>query len=106
MRRETGTRFSSSMSAESSSKPASRARMSSFLRTSWPERSSRGSGSVRPCCQASSTSSEKGRVPSYCWNSQERVPEKMPETPWMRSPLWRSIWMLDWMGSPAPTVAL
>ena len=78
---ETGTRFSSSISAESSSKPASRARMSSLRRTSWPERSSRGSGSVRPCCHASSTSSEKGRLPSYCWNSQERVPEKMPETP-------------------------
>ena len=85
--------------------PISLARITVFLATSIPERSSRGSGSVYPNSFAFNTRLEKGILPSYDANNHARDPEKIPEMLLILSPVLIRSLIVEIMGSPAPTVA-
>ena len=58
--------------------PASRARINNLRATSCPERSSRGSGSVKPFSRASAVTSERESPSSNLPKIKEREPDKMP----------------------------
>src|SRR5207237_878924 len=75
-----GTRLSTRTSLSSRSSPISRPRMMSLRATSCPERSSRGSGSVKPRARASRTICEKLVAPSYTLKRYASVPENLPST--------------------------
>ena len=96
---------STGTSSRSTSTPQARARIVTLRATSVPDRSSRGSGSVKPFSFASAITSENFIPGLYVLKRYESVPEKMPSIVFTLSPVpTRSVRSTLRIGSPAPTV--
>ncbi|CSB39768.1 Uncharacterised protein [Vibrio cholerae] len=99
-----GSACSTSTSLSSNSYPASRAKISNLRATSIPERSSRGSGSVKPFSLASCVAWLKVMPSSNLPKIKEREPERIPLNFSSSSPAAIRFCKFSITGRPAPTV--
>ena len=98
-----GNTPSTSMSSNSSSKPISRAKINNLRATSAPDKSSRGSGSVKPFSFASKVASERLKPSSNWPKMKEREPDKIPSNFSTSSPAASKFCKFSITGKPAPT---
>mmetsp|Transcript_40007 Transcript_40007/g.96253 ORF Transcript_40007/g.96253 Transcript_40007/m.96253 type:complete len:234 (-) Transcript_40007:696-1397(-) len=99
-----GTKLSTLTSSKLIINPDSRAAMTTFLATSMPFRSSRGSGSVYPAPFACDTICEKGELPSHVLKRKDMVPLNTPRIVRTSSPVASNVRNVDTTGNPAPMV--
>ena len=99
-----GNTPSTSTSESSSSSPASRAKISNLRATSCPDKSSRGSGSVKPFSRASAVTSERESPSSNLPKINESEPDKIPSKYSSSSPAANKFCKFSITGKPAPTL--